>query len=89
MEVLPMTVTMTAKNQITIPAKIAKILGLRKGVMFDIEVHKNKIELMPVEVHKKEFSPETYEKLDTLYAKEHGKEKKVTTSFIKKLKTEK
>ena len=30
-EVRNMTITMTAKNQITIPKKIASILGLSKG----------------------------------------------------------
>ena len=82
-----MTITLTAKNQITIPSKIAKILGLKKGAMFTIEVHKNKIELIPVEIHEKEFNPEVYEKLDQLSAEERGKEKKVTKDFIKNLKS--
>ena len=82
-----MTITLTSKNQITIPSKIAKILGLKKGSMFDVEVHRNKIELIPVEIHKKEFSPEMYKKLKILSAKEKGKEKKVTKTLIKNLKT--
>lgn len=81
-----MTVTMTAKNQLTIPTKIAKVLGLGRGSMFEISVHNNKIELIPVEVRRKEFTPEMYRKLDTLSAKEKGKEKKVTRSFISDLK---
>ncbi|MFH1665555.1 MAG: AbrB/MazE/SpoVT family DNA-binding domain-containing protein [Candidatus Omnitrophota bacterium] len=82
-----MTITLTAKNQITIPSKIAKALGLRKGALFTIGVHKNKIELIPVEIRKKEFSPEVYSKLEALTAKEKGKEKKITKSFIKNLKS--
>jgi len=42
-----MTITMTAKNQITIPKKITNVLGLRKGCMFEIEVSKDGIELIP------------------------------------------
>ncbi|MDP8258919.1 MAG: AbrB/MazE/SpoVT family DNA-binding domain-containing protein [Candidatus Aadella gelida] len=82
-----MTITLTAKNQITIPSKIAKTLGLRKGALFTIEVHKNKIELVPVEIQEKKFSPEVYAKLEALHAQEKGKEKKITKSFIKNLKS--
>jgi len=81
-----MTITLTAKNQITIPSKIAKILGLKKGSMFTVEVHKNKIELIPVEIQEKKFSAEVYEKLEILSAEEKGREKKVTKNFIKTLK---
>jgi len=87
MEVIIMTITLTAKNQITIPSKIAKTLGLKKGALFTIGVHKNKIELIPVEIREKTFSPEVYDKLEALTAKEKGKEKKVTKSFIKNLKS--
>ena len=82
-----MTITLTAKNQITIPSKIAKTLGLRKGALFTIEVHKNKIELVPVEIQEKKFSPEIYAKLEALNSKEKGKEEKITKSFIKSLKS--
>lgn len=84
-----MTITLTAKNQITIPSKIAKTLGLKKGALFTIGVHKNKIELIPVEIREKVFSPEVYSKLEALSAKEKGTEKKVTRSFINDLKSEK
>ena len=87
MEVMTMTITMTAKNQITIPRKVAKVLGLGKGTMFEVSVHANRIELVPLEVRRKEFGPEVYRKLDTLAAAEKGKEKKVTRSFIKTLKS--
>jgi AbrB family looped-hinge helix DNA binding protein len=82
-----MTITLTAKNQITIPSKIAKTLGLKKGALFTIGVHKNKIELIPVEIREKVFSPEVYSKLEALTAKEKGKEKKITKSFINDLKS--
>ena len=39
-----MTITMTAKNQITIPKKITNALGLGKGSMFEVEVSRDKIE---------------------------------------------
>ena len=82
-----MTITLTAKNQITIPSKIAKTLGLKKGALFTIGVHKNKIELVPVEIREKVFSPDVYSKLEALTAKEKGKEKKITKSFINDLKS--
>ena len=82
-----MTITLTAKNQITIPSKIAKTLGLKKGALFTIGVHKNKIELVPVEIREKTFSPEIYAQLEALTAKEKGKEKKITKSFIENLKS--
>lgn len=82
-----MTITLTAKNQITIPSKIAKTLGLKKGALFTIGVHKNKIELVPVEIQEKKFSPEIYAKLEALNSKEKGKEEKITKSFIKNLKS--
>lgn len=84
---MKMTITMTSKNQITIPSKVAKILGLKKGAMFAIEVHRNRIELIPVKVQEKTFSEETYRKLDLLSEKEKGKEKKVTKKLIHSLKT--
>ncbi len=82
-----MTITMTAKNQITIPKKIASILGLSKGAMFNVKVRKNKIELIPLEVNEKEFPPEVYRKLDTLSAKEKGKEMPLTAKFVSDLKS--
>ena len=82
-----MTITMTAKNQITIPKKIASILGLSKGAMFNIEVRKNKIELIPLEVNEREFSPEVYKRLDRLSVEEKGKEKPLTVKFISDLRS--
>ncbi len=77
-----MTIIMTAKHQITIPKKITDVLHLRKGSMFNIEIHKNRIELIPLEVTEKEFSEEVYNKLDTLSSGEKGKEKRISKNFI-------
>ena len=65
-----MTIRMTAKHQVTIPKRIAAILGLKQGSMFDVVVQKNRIELIPLETKAKEFSDEEYEKLDLLSKKE-------------------
>jgi len=81
-----MTVTMTAKNQVTIPKKITDALGLEKGTMFRIEISKNAIELVPMELTEKEFSEAEYAKLEALAVKEQGKEKRVTKKFIDNLK---
>ncbi len=80
-----MTITMTTKNQITIPKKITEILGLKQGAMFKVIVSGNRIELIPLEVTERFFTKEEYEKLELLSEKEQGKEKKVTKKFIKKL----
>ena len=81
-----MTITMTAKNQITIPKKIANALGLGKGSMFEVEVSRDGIELIPLETKERQFTAEEYVKLETLAAKEKGKEKRVTKRFIDNLK---
>lgn len=81
-----MTITMTEKHQITIPKRIAETLGLGKGSLFEVEVHRNRIELVPVEVKEKVFSEEDYAKLDKLSREEKGKEVRVTKSFIQRLK---
>lgn len=81
-----MTVTMTAKNQITIPKKITNALGLGKGTMFEIEVLKSGIELIPLEIKERGFTDTEYAKLETLDAQERGKEKRVTKRFVDDLK---
>jgi len=81
-----MTISMTAKHQITIPKKVADVLGLKKGSMFNIEVSKNRIELIPLETKEKVFTAEEYAKLEALAVKEEGKEKQVTKKFIDNLK---
>jgi len=80
-----MTIIMKTKNQITIPKKITNVLGLHEGDMFKIVVSGNSIQLIPLEVSERVFSKDEYIKLEALARKEHGKEKKVTDKFIKKL----
>ena len=84
-----MTITMTAKHQVTIPKKIADVLSLKKGTMFDVLVRHNHIELIPLEIVEKTFTDEEYERLDALAADERGQEKRVTNAFIRALKTAK
>ena len=73
-----MTITMTSKNQITLPKKIVDALDLDKGAMFDIRVKGNKIQLVPLEVSEKVFTNAEYTKMEELFQKEKGKAKKVT-----------
>ncbi len=83
-----MTIIMTAKHQITIPKRITEILGLGRGTMFNIEISKNKIELIPLETKEKVWTKEVYKKLEILAMREKGKEKRVTKKFIDNLKKE-
>ena len=80
-----MTITMTAKNQITIPKKITNALGLGKGSMFEVEVSREGIELIPLETKERQFTDAEYVKLETLAAREKGKEKYVTKRLINNL----
>ena len=73
-----MTVIMSEKHQVTIPKKIASILNLKKGSLFNVEVRGNRIELIPLEVREKALTADEYRKLDLLVAKEKGKTKPVT-----------
>ena len=82
-----MTTTMTEKNQITIPKKITDILELRRGCLFDVQVHRNRIELIPLETREKTLTSEQYRKLDLLSQREKGKEKRVTKEYIAHLKS--
>lgn len=82
-----MTITMTAKHQVTIPRKIAEVLSLKKGTMFDVIVRRNRIELIPLETIEKTFTDQEYERLDALAAAERGQEKPVTKAFLRALNT--
>ncbi len=81
-----MTITMTTKNQITLPKKIVDALHLHKGSLFDIKVTRNRIELVPLEAAEKTFTKEEYAKMEKLFQDEKGKAKKVTQKFIDDLK---
>jgi AbrB family looped-hinge helix DNA binding protein len=88
-EVRKMTITMTAKHQVTIPKKITDVLMLGKGTMFNIVVSRDRIELIPLETKEKIFSDEEYKKLELLSIKEKGAEKQVAKKFIDNLKKRK
>ncbi len=78
-----MTITMTTKNQVTLPKKIVDALHLRKGSLFNIKVSRRHIELIPLEVTEKTFSEETFRKLDQLVKEEKkGGASKMTSEFI-------
>lgn len=78
-----MTITMTSKNQITLPKGIVDALRLHKGSLFDVKVRSNRIELLPLEIAEREFTDEDYERLNRLVQKEKKKGvKKVTSEFI-------
>jgi AbrB family looped-hinge helix DNA binding protein len=81
-----MTITMTSKNQITLPKKIVDALRLRQGSLFDINVKANHIELVPLEVSQREFTNAEYEKLEKLYQKEKGSVSRVTKTYINGIK---
>ena len=77
-----MTVTLTTKNQLTLPRKIVNALRLHKGSLFDVRLSHNRIELIPLEIKEREFTDEEYGKLEKLYQKEKGSAKRVTKKFI-------
>lgn len=81
-----MTIIMSEKHQVTIPKKIADVLRLKKGSLFNVEIRGNKIELIPLEVKEKTFTQDDYEKLDRILAGEKGKEQKVSKALIANLK---
>ncbi len=84
-----MTIAMSEKHQVTIPSKIARVLNLKRGSLFDIELNGSRIELIPLEVKEKKFTRAEYQKLDKLLAQEKETREKVTTAFIDKVRKEK
>ena len=81
-----MTITLTSKNQITLPKKIIDALRLRQGSLFNVKVNHNRIELVPLEVSSREFTEEDYARLDKLVVKEKKKgSQKVTPEFISRI----
>lgn len=81
-----MTITMTSKNQITLPKRIVDTLRLHKGSLFDVKVSQDRIELVPLEIKEREFTDAEYEKLEKVYQKEKNSAKKVTKKFIENIK---
>ena len=81
-----MTITMTSKNQITLPKKIVDTLRLHRGTLFNVNIKSNRIELIPLEISEREFTNAEYEKIEKLYHKEKGSAKRVTKKFINSIK---
>jgi len=81
-----MTIAMTAKNQITIPKRIAHALRLQKGTLFNIKLCRNRIALIPLEVKERAFTDADFKKLDALVAREKRRVRPVTRKLIARLK---
>ena len=81
-----MTITMTSKNQITIPKKIVDRFNLKRGTIFDIKIDANRIELIPMELVEKSYTEDEYKKLEELYQQEKATAKPMGKGLIGKLK---
>lgn len=85
-----MTITkIKAKNQITIPKEIAKRLNLKVDELLCVEVEKNYIKLIPVEVEPR-YTEEELNVIDRIVEKEKGKARLVRpgkefSRYIKKI----
>lgn len=85
-----MTITrLKAKNQLTIPSVIVKRLRLKPNELFAVDVEKNFIKLIPVEI-KPRYTPEELSAIDRIVTKEKGKAKQVKPGkefsiYIKKI----
>jgi AbrB family looped-hinge helix DNA binding protein len=80
-----MTITLTSKNQITLPKKLINEMHLTEGALFNIQIKGNRIELIPLEVIEKVFSDAEYKKLEDLYQGEKHLVKEVTAKTIENL----
>jgi len=81
-----MTITMTSKNQVTIPKKIVDRFHLKRGTIFDIKIEANRIELIPMELVEKSYTEDEYKKLEELYNQEKSTVKPMGKGLIGKLK---
>ena len=81
-----MTITMTSKNQITIPKKLVDRLGLKRGCHFDVKVDEHRIELTPMELVEKPYTDEEFKKMEDIYQHEKRAAKPMTRAFLNKLK---
>lgn len=85
-----MTITkVKAKNQITIPKEIAKRLNLKVDELLCVEVEKNYIKLIPVEIEPR-YTEEELNAIDRIVEKEKGKARLVRpgkefSRYIKKI----
>jgi len=80
-----MTITMTSKNQITIPKQLVKALQLSEGSLFDIHLKGNRLEIIPLETIEKTFTDEEYAKMEKLYQKQKHTAKRVTSKDIENI----
>ncbi len=80
-----MTIAMSEKHQVTIPSKIARVLNLRRGSLFEVELNGSRIELIPLEVKEKRLTRAEYRKLGQLLAQEKATREHVTSAFIDKV----
>ena len=85
-----MTITkLKAKNQLTLPNEIVKKLHLRINELFAVEVEKNFIKLIPVDIEPR-YSPEELNAVDKIVLQEKSKAKalkpgKEFESYIKQI----
>ena len=80
-----MTITMTNKNQITIPKKLVTMMGLKEGALFNIELKGSRLELIPLEVTEKVFTDDEYAKIERIYQKEKHSSKRLSLKAIEAL----
>ncbi|MBF0512009.1 MAG: AbrB/MazE/SpoVT family DNA-binding domain-containing protein [Candidatus Omnitrophica bacterium] len=81
-----MTITLTSKNQVTIPKKIVDRFHLKRGAIFDIKIEDNKIELTPMELVERSYTEDEYKKLEEIYQQEKKTVQPMSKDLIKKLK---
>ncbi|MBF0483157.1 MAG: AbrB/MazE/SpoVT family DNA-binding domain-containing protein [Candidatus Omnitrophica bacterium] len=81
-----MTITMTSKNQVTIPKKIVDRFHLKRGTIFDIKVDMNRIALIPMELIEKTYTEDEYRKLEEIFQQEKHTAKPMSKELIQKLK---
>ena len=81
-----MTITMTSKNQVTIPKKIVDRFHLKRGSIFDINIEANRIELIPMELVEKSYTEEEYKKLEEFTNRKSQPLNQWSKDLIRKLK---
>lgn len=86
-----MTITrLKTKNQITLPKKIVKRLNLKPNELFQVDIEKNYIKLIPVEL-KPKYTKKELKKIDEIVKKEKKRAKTFrvgpeASAYIKNLK---
>ena len=62
------------KNQITIPSRIAKLLGLKLNDVVSFDIKNGQIVVVPVQIEPR-YTPEELQAIDDMVAREKGKAK--------------